>query len=403
MKKNIWDLIIIGAGVSGTFAALNIKSNIKVLIIDRNNDILSKFMITGKGKSNITNNLDVKNFLKNIIDSNKFMYPSLTRHNSDGILSLLDQLNINYHEKTKNRFHLIDENKHFREIIKEKLKKKTNIKMLFNTSVIEVDKIDDVFYIKTIDNEFKAKMLILATGGMSYKKLGCDYKGYEISNSLGHEIKQLYPIGVGFIVKNNPFKDLQGISLKEVSISIFSNKKLIYSETGSLMFTHYGIGGPVVRRVSGYLSKLMINNQPFNVKIAWCDKSEVESDIKNMTKLSECFNSLNKKVKEMILKDYNIKTNISNLNHKSIEHIKNLLLNYYLDVDSTENLEYAINTGGGVSTKQINPNTFESRIVDNLYIIGELLDVNPRTNGFNITICYSSAMSASDDINNKMN
>ena len=108
MKKNIWDLIIIGAGVSGTFAALNIKSNIKVLIIDRNNDILSKFMITGKGKSNITNNLDVKNFLKNIIDSNKFMCPSLTRHNSDGILSLLDQLNINYHEKTKNRFHLID-------------------------------------------------------------------------------------------------------------------------------------------------------------------------------------------------------------------------------------------------------------------------------------------------------
>ena len=79
------------------------------------------------------------------------------------------------------------------------------------------------------------------------------------------------------------------------------------------MFTHYGIGGPVVRRVSGYLSKLMINKQPFNVKIAWCDKNEVESDIKNMTKLSECFNSLNKKVKEIILKNYNIKTNISNL------------------------------------------------------------------------------------------
>lgn len=400
---NNYDLIIIGAGVSGVFAAINSLEKMKVLLIDSNKDILEKFMVTGNGKSNITNTLPTREFLNNIIDSNKFLYPSLNKFNSTNIISFLNDIKINYCEKTRNRIHLLDDNKIFREKVRSILNKKKNIDIALNTKVCFIQKSNNLFLVKTIDNKiYHSKYLIIATGGLSYKNFGCDGSGYELLHTIGHKIEKQYPIGVGFITKNN-FKELQGISLDNINISIFNDEKMVYSESGSLMFTHFGVGGPVIRRVSGYASKLLAQNRKPKIYVKWLDDNYVVQQLKENKRLNECFKKMNKNVRNFLLSEFDIKLDLHNIKKEQKNKIIHILTNYELDIISTQSIEFAINTGGGVSIKEINPNTFESCINENLYIIGEILDINPRTNGFNITVCYSTALSAIFDINKKYN
>lgn len=395
-----YDLVIIGAGVSGIFSAINSMQNLKVLVIDSNKDILEKFMITGKGKSNITNTLPIEKFLNNLIDSSKFLYPSLTRFNSNGIIEFLDSNNIKYFEKSPNRIHFLDDNEKFRAIIKNIIKEKNNISLDLNNKVINICKENNGYVVKTNNKVVNAKNVIVATGGLSYKNFGCDGSGYKLLESLGHTIIKQYPIGVGLITKES-FNDLQGISVDDVIVSISSNKKNIYSEKGPLIFTHFGIGGPVIRRVSGYISKLVRDNKEYKITIQWLNSEDVINDIKNKKKLNECFKALNKKVRNHLLSNYDLNIDISNIKKDDVNQIINTITNYELKIKGTQPIDFAINTGGGVSLKEINPNTYESTINNNLYIVGEILDLNPRTNGFNITVCYSTAMTAITSINKK--
>lgn len=398
---NKYDLIIIGAGVSGTFAAINANNKIKTLLIDSNSDILEKFMITGKGKSNITNTLPIKEFLNNLIDSNKFLYPSLNKYNSNNLINFLDDIKIKYHEKSKNRIHLLDDNSIYRNKIKSILNSNKNLKIKLNTKVIDVIESENSYKVKILDNNiYHAENIIFATGGLSYKNFGCDGSGYKILSDLGHEIKKQYPIGVGFITKKS-FKELQGISIKNVEVAVIKDNKKIYSEIGSLIFTHFGIGGPVIRRVSGYVGKLLSEDKMPKIMIKWLNHDDVVNELNSKNELNQCFKSLNKKVRNFLLNDFDFESDLGNMKLKDKEKIINIMTNYNLEIKQTQSIDIAINTGGGVSLKDVNPNTFESYKKKNVYIVGEMLDLNPRTNGFNITVCYSSALTAINSINKK--
>lgn len=397
-----FDLIIIGAGVSGCFCAINKKDNIKTLLIDSNDCILKKFMITGKGKSNIANTSKIEIFIKNIIDSNKFIYPSLIRHNGNNIIEFLDEIGIKYYEKEPNRFHLQESNNNFRKKIIDILNKK-EINITLNEQVIDVIKKDDHFVIETKNKKkFISNKLVIATGGKSFSKLGCKGFGYDIGKKFNHKIEQLYPIGVGLHINDEKMKVLQGISFDNVKATVFWENKVKYSEVGSIMFSHYGLGGPLIRRISGYVTKYLQNHNSCKIKICYIDKKIVEDEINNNKQLNACFRNYNKSVIKFLLRDFKNHNDLCNLKKEIKNQIINAITNVEYEINSFEPIEQAINTGGGINLKNIDPNTMESKLVNGLYFIGEVLDINPRTNGYNITVCYSTANSCIDDINHKL-
>ncbi len=399
-----FDLIIVGGGVSGMFAACSEFNHYKTLVIDKNKAILKKFIMTGKGKSNITNTSDTKVFIDNLIDANKFIYPALNKYNSHGIIQLLDNLNIKYHEKTPHRIHLIDANEVFRDKLINYISSHKNVQYRLNDEVIQIIKSNNQYYVKTKTSEFMTEHLIIATGGMSFPKTGSNGFGYKIAKQFGHNICDLYPIGVGFYVNNLDYAILNGQSLDNVCAKVYWDNKLKYSEVGPLMFTLNGIGGPVIRRVSGYATKYLQNHEACKVEISLIDESQVMQELNSKKWLKDCFKELSHKVIDYFIGDYYKQYNdLNNMPKQIKKEICDRLSHWTIDVSKTDEIELAINTGGGVDLKQINPNTYESNLVPGLYFIGEVLDVNPRTNGFNITVCYATANKCMEHISSKFN
>ncbi len=401
MKQKIYDLLIIGAGVSCCFGLLHLKSNINTLVLEKNNEILKKFMITGKGKSNIANNSDVNIFLSNLIESNKFLYPCLTKYNGNNILKILDKYKLSYYEKEPHRYHLNDSNSKFRNIILNHINENQNINLKLNTNVIDIEKKNDVFHVITTSEKFLSKNVIVATGGLSFKNLGASDFAYKIAKKFNHQLSKIYPIGVGLYLDELKIKQLQGISLDNVNIKVYWDKRIKYQETGPLMFTHYGIGGPVVRRVSGYVSKYLLDHHECIIEICFINQDIVEKELSKYKNLNQCFKNYNKTVINYLLNKYG-NLDLNNISKKTKQEIINCLSNHQYVIKQTDTIDVAINTGGGIDLKKINPNNLESKIIKNLFFVGEALDLNPRTNGYNITTCFTTVMNCIDYLNKQL-
>ncbi|MGL4951522.1 MAG: aminoacetone oxidase family FAD-binding enzyme [Mycoplasma sp.] len=403
MNKNKYDVIIVGAGYCGSVLSYYLKKNLNVLIIENNKSILKKFLLTGKGYSNITNTLPTKEFLSNIIDNDKFLYSSITKYNSKNVLEWCDELKIRYQEKTSNRIHLTDSNEKFRTYLFDHLQKYPNLSFKFKTKIKSISKQEDFFKVK--DNEgniYEAKYVVLSTGGLSFVKNDIFGSGYRIASSLDHTIKPTYAIGVGLNLNNKLFNNLQGVSATDVTISVLNSEgKIIVKETGNLMFTHFGLGGPVIRRVSGLVSKHLLSNPKVKIVISFMDEKEIMSQLRKNKKFSNCFSTISKKLLFELFDKYDLNKEIDlgNISNLQIENIVKALSKNEIEINSTQDIRLAINTGGGVNTKEISPNSFESKNCKDLYIIGEILDINPKSNGFNLTCCYSMARVCADAIN----
>lgn len=396
---NFYELIIIGGGVSGTFCGLYKNKHIKTAILEQNNSILKKFQMTGKGKSNICNDSEPSEFIKNLIDHPKFIYPALNKYNGTDILKLLDSWKIKYYEKQPHRFHLDVSN----EIYINKMQNaliENNVELFLNHTVIDIQKVEDKFEIKTNKGWFICKYLVLATGGKSFPKTGSNGSGYELAKLFNHHLSNLYPIGVGLYIDDVNIRNLQGLSLDDVHISVYNQQhKVIYEESGPLMFTHYGIGGPVVRRISGYVSYQLIQNKEVEIAINYTNKHKFIEELNKQHYLSECLNHINKKILNQLITNYQPNLDLKNLNKKQKEIIVNSLCNVIYRIKKVDSIDVAINTGGGICLNEINPNNYESRLIANLFLIGEMIDLNPRTNGYNITTCATTAFSCISYIN----
>lgn len=405
LKTKLYDVIIVGAGFSGCITAKYLDRNLSVLMIDQNNLILKKFLMTGKGYSNITNTLEINKFMSNIIDNNKFSYSSLTKYNSKNILQMCDDMSIRYFEKTPNRIHLLDSNEKFKEIFMNELVNKENLDLRFNTKVTSITYNIDHFVVTSRNVEtYYAKSVVIATGGMSFAKFtGSDGYGYVLAQQFKHTIKTIYPIGVGIDVDDEQLIKLQACTMSNVCATVYDhNNKILCTETSELIFTHYGLGGPVIRRVSGYVSKQLITHPSAKISICFFNEKIIIDELKKYRYLNQCFKMANKKVISYLFDKIKIDINAetSNLTKQQINSIINILSNFELNIKKTRSITEATNTGGGINLKEINPSTFMSKIQENLYFIGEVIDLNPRTNGFNLTICYSSARVVADQINN---
>ena len=461
-------VIIIGGGPAGMLAAISsAKIGNEVTILEKMNMLGKKLLITGKGRCNITSSIPIDEFVKNIPGNGMFMYSSFNNFNNIDIIQMLEKEGVKTKVERGNRvFPVSDSSKDVQQAL-IKILKKLNVKVILNAKVEEIltreeiiSKIRDDFNsnetkadIERIDNKMKeykeksydknikestkiaygvkfefdgkqttllADKIILATGGKSYPGTGSTGDGYEIAKKLGHTITKIRPSLVPLTASKESSlkicKDLQGLSLKNVSIVLkdTTKNKVIYEDFGEMLFTHFGVSGPTILSSSAHLLRykdvdnLMKNGNivlEIDLKPALTTEKLDERILRDFTeeKNKEFKNSLDKLLpKKMIaviieLSGINPDKKVNEITKKERQKLVEILKKLEIKIDGFRPIEEAIITSGGIHIKEINPKTMESKLIKGLYFAGEIIDVDAYTGGFNLQIAYSTGYTAGLD------
>lgn len=399
----IYDLIVIGAGASGLFVASMVNQNQKVLIIEKNDRPGKKLKITGKGRCNITNSKPINEFFEEVFTNNKFLFSSFYEFTNYDLLDFLNQKGLNTKTERGGRvFPFTDKST---DVI-DSLYCNSKAEFLFNENVLNVSK-DNIFTVETDNGKYNSRFLLIATGGLSYPMTGSTGDGYNFAKSFGHTIIPTRPALVGLNVDLNDEKELMGLSLRNVNVSLISNKKHI-SEFGELLFTHYGISGPTILTLSSFAEKgdiVSIDLKP-GLDYTKLDNRLLRDFNDNINKSFK--NSLDKLFPKSMI-NYIVKRSgideDKKVNQITIDERKsliNLIKNLEFKVISRRGFNEAVITDGGINVKEINPKTMESNLIPGLYFAGEIIDVAANTGGYNLQIAFSTAYKAFKSISEEL-
>ena len=410
-------VVIIGGGPAGMIAAISSKENHpedEVIILEKNNTLGKKLLITGKGRCNITSSLNIDEFIKNIPGNGMFMFSALKNYTNEDIVNLLEKNGVQTKEERGNRvFPVSDKSRDVLEALERELKRlKVNIKL--ESEVKKVNKIENIFYIDTNQEQIKADKLIIATGGKSYPLTGSTGDGYLFAKWFGHTVTDIRPSLVTLEIDEiEECRMMQGLSLRNVEIKIkdIEKNKLIYEDFGEMLFTHFGISGPTILSSSAHLIRYknvdeLLKNK--KIKITIDLKPALTEEQLNLRILRDFEKEKNKEFKNSLFEllprkmiDYVILKSKINPNKKVNEITKQERLNLVklikqieFSIKGTRPIEEGIITSGGINIKEINPSTMESKLVKGLYFAGEIIDVDAYTGGFNLQIAYSTGYTA---------
>ncbi len=357
-----YDVIIVGSGPSGLMAASQIR-NKSILILEKNSEIGGKIKVSGGGRCNVTNNKDIENFMLNVPKNSKFLFSTLNNFGPKDIISFFNKNNTPLVEEKGNKMFpsthksqdIIDT---FKRIIND-----MNVTIKTNTEVTDVEY---EFERYVVNQEFVTKQLIIATGGNTYRHLGSDGFGYKVASEFDIKVTDLFAVEAPLVSNSEIIasKDYQGIALQNVTATLYAKNKKVFTKTHDLLFTHFGLSGPLALQSSFFASKALRNNKlPIKMVI-------------DMNPEYIANNSVPKRILPAIVDD-------------KIE----------VEIHDVRGSKHGFVTDGGVSLKAINPKTFESKAMPGLYFIGEVLDINAFTGGYNITICLSEGKAVADHIN----
>lgn len=403
MKK----IVVIGGGVSGLIAAIHAKNkNNQVIILERNNTCGKKILVTGNGRCNYSNsNQDINHYHS----SSSYNLESII--NQGNISAFLDfYKSIGIIPKVKNGYYYPYSNQAV--TVQQALLRKVSeldIDVKTNTYVNDIAVNGNSFKIKTNNDIFYADIVIIACGSKSYSKLGTDGNGYQLLKKLGHNIIPVVPALTQIKVLEN-IKDLTGVR-SEVSITLIEDGKTIKSEIGEVQFTDYGISGICSMQLSKYISYGIMDKKCEKIVINFV--SDIAKNKEEFIKFIESNNwldfevrslldsLLNYKVTNYILKETKIagKVKIRNLKDEEINALINCLINFTLAATGTNTFDNSQVSAGGVNLKEIDLTTMESKIIPNLYIVGEIVDVDGDCGGYNITFASISGMLAGMEVN----
>lgn len=403
------NIAVIGAGPAGIMAAgTAAKRGYKVTLFERNEKIGKKLFITGKGRCNITNASPIEDFFDNIMKNKNFMYSSFYTFTNEDILNLLAGYKLETKVERGNR--VFPKSNKSSDVIKafEKFLKENDVKIKLNTRVNEIKKEDGLFYLKTDDGIFAYKKVIVTTGGSSYPKTGSTGDGYKFAKRFGHTITDILPSLVPIELVEEKFTSLQGLSLRNVEISAYSNNKQIYREFGEMVFTHYGISGPIVLSMSTYLFPYL--DKLIKIKIDLKPALDYKTLDKRLLRDFEKYNNkdakntlddlLPAKLREFILKLSNI--DLNKKVHQITKEEREVLLKNLKEMEMTfknfRPVSEAIVTSGGIDVDEIDPSTMESKKTKGLFFAGELIDVDALTGGYNLQVAYSTGYLAGMNI-----
>ena len=409
--------IVIGGGPAGMLAGISAAENgDKVIILEKMEKTGKKLLITGKGRCNITNNGDLDELMKNIPENSKFLFSSFNQYSNKDIVSLLNSEGVSTKVERGGRvFPVSDKSIDVLEALKRKLKK-LNVETKTNFEVTKI--LTEAGVIKGIEGKNKEQLfadkVILATGGMSYPVTGSTGDGYKMAKELGHTVTEIKPSLVPLISTGKSkelCQEMQGLSLKNIAIKIKCEDKEIYNDFGEMLFTHFGVSGPVILSASAVLvrhkniNKLMQGNKVkliIDLKPALDNQKLDHRILRDFEELKnkEFKNSLEKLLPRKMINTFIKLTGIDPEKRVNVitkeerKTIVNTLKNFEITLNGFGSIDEAIITKGGISLKEINPKTMESKIIKGLYFAGEIMDLDAFTGGFNLQIAWSTGYSA---------
>lgn len=428
-------VIVIGGGPAGMMAAISASEcGCEVILIEKMQSLGRKLLITGKGRCNITSSLDISEFIKNTPGNGMFLYSAFSNFTNLDIIQFLKKQGLDVKEERGNRiFPVTDKSLDVLDCFIKRLKE-LNVKIILNTKVKEVltkeildtekSGFDDnnqknilekvVGVITESGEKIYADKVILATGGKSYPNTGSTGDGYKIAEKLGHSITKIKPSLVPLEIYDRKIcRELQGLSLRNVEIQIknIEKNKIIYNDFGEMLFTHFGVSGPIILSGSAHLvryknidellkkEKIVLS---IDLKPALTEEKLNERILRDFAeyKNKQFKNSLDKLLPQKLIPVIIEKTNINpdkKVNEITKEERKRIIDNlkrFEITIKDFRPIEDAIITSGGINIKEINPKTMESKKVNGLYFAGEIIDVDSYTGGFNLQIAYSTGYTA---------
>jgi hypothetical protein len=440
-----WDVIVIGGGPAGMMSAGTAGSRGRnVLLLERNDKLGKKLFLTGQGRCNLTNaDENIETFIQNTITNGKFLHSAFRSFSNLDLMNFFEDLGLNLKvERGRRVFPASEKSSDVTKALKKFLDN-NKVTVHFNSRVKEILSSNNaVVGVKLETNEtLKCKKVVLATGGASYSTTGSTGDGYRIAEKLGHKIMEIKPSLVPIETEEDWVTELQGLSLRNVAVTLLVNDEKIHREFGEMIFTHFGVSGPIILTISAYLKNYLVSTYSADIPSAslvkqaslpvWTSETPVLPKAGKMPALQQKKNKIalsldlkpalsHKQLDERLLRDFAkyskrqfrnslgdllpkamipIMINLSGIDkNKNVSELtkeeRKILLNLFkglrLKVKGLSPLEEAIITSGGISTKEINPSTMESKIIHGLFFAGEIIDVDALTGGFNLQIAFST-------------
>ena len=401
-------VIVIGGGAAGLFCAGFMTQNNDVTIIEHMETCGKKLLVTGKGRCNVTNDSDEENILKNIRTNPKFMFSSVYQFPPAKVMEFFENMGVSLKtERGRRVFPVSDSAMDIKKALERHCKKAKIIYDDVDKLIIEENVVKGV--VLKSGKQLFADKVIVATGGLSYKQTGSTGDGYRFAQQAGHKVITPTASLVPLVENGNMCKDMMGLSLKNVNLSLVHKKKKVFSEQGEMLFTHFGISGPLVLSASCHIKDKDIQQYKavIDLKPALTNEVLYKRICDDFEKLhsKKAINSLEwllpKSMIPVMLKVWGIDTekSVNQITRPERLRLVELLKNFEIPLNSKYKLDIAVITSGGVCVKEINPKTMQSKLCEGLYFIGEVLDVDAYTGGYNLQIAFSSAYAAAMAIN----
>lgn len=399
------DIIIIGGGAAGCFAAVHASRYGKsVLLFEKNEKLGRKLRITGKGRCNVTNNSDVQEHMKNIPVNQRFMYSAFSVFDAHNTMDFFEEIGVPLKTERGNRvFPVSDKADDVADALVHEMKK-NGVKVI-NKRVTKILTENNVCKgVRAGGEEYYSKSVLIACGGKSYSATGSTGDGYSLAESVGHTITEIKPSLVPLVSPDKYCSEMMGLSLRNVTLNLYDHDKIIYSELGEMLFTHFGVSGPLVLSASSHIREMEQNRYRILIDLKPALSPE-QLDARIQRDFAENLNRdfangirklLPAKLIPVIIKLSGIspEQKVNGITKEQRHRFGELVKAFPVRISGFRPVDEAIVTSGGVSVKEINPKTMESKIIDGLFFAGEVIDVDAYTGGFNLQIAFSTAYSA---------
>jgi predicted Rossmann fold flavoprotein len=398
----MYDLIVIGGGPAGMMAAATAgKNGLKVTLLEKNDILGKKLYITGNGRCNVTNNAPIGDFQKKVVNNGKFLYSSFASFSNAQLINLMQSLGVNVKVESGNRvFPSSDRAADVVGALQNYLRE-NDVEVRLNAPVREIKVIDSRVSGVVLKNGdiINGSRVLLAAGGMSYRQTGSTGDGYRMVKMLGHNIVETRPALVPLITREKWTKNLKGITLENVKLQALAGVRVI-EQYGDLLFTHFGLSGPVILDLSSYLNRyakfpVMISidllplytMEQVEERLYSCLKQNAGKYLKNA--LGDL---LPRKIIPAVFEitGLNPQKQVGQVTRVDAAQLLQTLKGLTVNISGTRPMNEAIITSGGIDTKEINPSTLESKIIKGLYFAGEIIDVDALTGGYNLQIAFST-------------
>lgn len=410
-------VIVVGGGAAGMFAAIAAaKNGHQVTLYEKNEKLGKKIFITGKGRCNITNAADMEELFDAVVTNSKFLYSSFYGYTNQNVIDFFEDAGVPVKIERGNRVFPISD--HSSDVIRalEREMKKVGVKVCLNTEVKSVEaekgKFNKVVLKDTTTQT--ADACIVATGGLSYRSTGSTGDGFRFAENVGHKVTQCFPSLVPMETKEPWICELQRLSLRNVEAKILDGKKELYKDFGEMLFTHFGVSGPLIISASSYVGKKFMdkNGQKKELTLEIDLKPALTEEQLDQRVLRDFEENHNRQFKNAITKLFPTKLipvmlelggidpekKVNSIEKEERKQFVHLIKHFRMTLTGLRDYPEAIITKGGVNVKEIDPGTMESKLVKGLYFAGEVLDLDALTGGFNLQIAWSTGYAAGNAI-----